>query len=135
MDNKKLILEPKSQPSWKDGLLIVLLIFLVMKSDNTILNIFAIIAASVLAINFAITSFVLFRFNLFSFGTKLIIDGNGENGILENAKNRKEEFREMDYNKIPFNNLYLVRFKTSNKLRTLILNEQELLLAQSYSAK
>ena len=134
METKELIIEPKSQPNWKDGLLIVLLTFFIMKSDNSLVNVFAIIITSVLTIQFIATSFILFRYNLTQFGSKLIINTENNNANLQTLKNNKSRIKELKYYKVPCNNLYFLRFRTefSKRMKTLVLNEQELSITKYY---
>ena len=99
-----------------------------MNSDNKIFNLIAIIFTSLIAINFTMTSFLLFRYNIMK--TKILVDSKCETGMLKNIKNEQEEFYEMTHYKIPYNNLFIVKFKTSSRNRILILNEQELILIQ-----
>lgn len=134
MKTEHLIIEPKSQPNWKDALLIVLLTFFIMKSNNSIVNIFVIIIASVLTLNFIGTFFLLFRFNLTKLGSKILIDTKNNVVIFQNKKNEQSKILELKINKIPYNNLYFLRFSTdlSKKMNTIILNEQELNLTKNY---
>ena len=105
-----------------------------MKSDNSLVNVFAIIITSVLTIQFIATSFILFRFNLTQFGSKLIINTENNNANLQTLKNNKSRIKELKYYKVPCNNLYFLRFRTefSKRMKTLVLNEQELSITKYY---
>lgn len=124
-----MILEPKTSPDWKKGLLIVLLLFFLWKTDNQSANVLTVVIISILSLDFLVMTFLIFKINLFSVGNKIVIDKG--TGTIQNAKGDVFEFNKTSHYKIPFNNLYIVRFfNQKNESKKMILNEAELLILE-----
>lgn len=134
MKSRKIAIEPKSQPDWKEALLIVLLLFFVAKSGSSLLSVFAIGIAGILSARFLATSFLLFRFNMAKWGSKIVIDTENGNAEFQNLNGENHRIVDCNFKKLPFTPLHFMRFRTmaDAKAKTLLLNEQELEFTKGY---
>lgn len=123
-----MLITPNSKPNWRGGLFIVLLSFCVWKIENEIISMLSLIILLILIVDFILVSFLLFQINIYGLIKDISIEK--ENKVISDIKNEKFEFHKISYRKIPFNNLYIVRFSNeiTNKTKKVVLNETELLI-------
>lgn len=123
-----MLITPNSKPNWRAGLFIVLLSFCVWKIESDIISMLSLIILLILIVDFISVSFLLFQINIYGLIKDISIEK--ENKVISDIKNEKFEFHKISYRKIPFNNLYIVRFSNeiTNKTKKVVLNETELLI-------
>ena len=124
-----------SQPNWKEGLAIVLLLYYVMKSGDTVINGAALLLVAILFFNFTFKLYLLVRYNLLSYGKKIVvqIDPLKRAGFFLVSNKGKERFTEITVKRIPWYDLYYVYFLHDGSplaSKPLLLNADEVALME-----